>query len=44
MAVDNLEDGDGADPEFLERMRGQATSVSPADAEQKAIAARLIRR
>ena len=44
VAVDYLEDGEGSDPEFLERMKDRATAFSLADAERKAIDLRLIQR
>jgi hypothetical protein len=43
-AVDYLEDGEGSDPEFLERIRDRATSFLLADGERRAVALRLIRR
>ena len=44
VAVDFLEDGESADPDFLESMRTRATSFSLGDAERKNIALRLIQR
>ncbi len=41
VAVDYLEDGEGGDPEFLERMRDRAVKLSLADAESKALDLKL---
>ena len=42
VALDYLEDGEGTDPEFLERMRERATSFSLSEGERKAIALRVV--
>jgi hypothetical protein len=44
VAVDYLEDGEGSDPEFLERIKDRAASFSLGEAERKALDLRLIQR
>jgi hypothetical protein len=44
LAVDYLEEGEGADPEFLERIRNQATPFILGEAERRALDLRLLRR
>jgi hypothetical protein len=44
VAVDYLEEGEGGDPEFLERIRNQATPFILGDAERRAVDLRLVRR
>lgn len=44
VAVDYLEEGEGEDPEFLDRMRAQATGFVLGEAEQRSLNLRLIRR
>ncbi len=41
VAVDDLEDGEAGDPEFLERMRDKATTLTLADGESKALSLTL---
>jgi len=43
-ALDYLEQGEQQDPEFLERIRGRASSVSLADGDKKSIALTVTRR
>ncbi len=44
LAVESLDDGDGEDPEFLERMRERATSFSLDEGERKTVELRDIQR
>ncbi len=44
VAVDFVEDGEWTDPEFLERIRPDATSFSLAEAENRTLDVRLLRR
>jgi hypothetical protein len=44
VAVDYLEEGEGSDPEFLERIRSRATPFSLRDAERKALDLRIVER
>ena len=44
IAVDYLEDGESGDPDFLERMRDRATSVTLNEADRKNVELRLIKR
>jgi hypothetical protein len=44
LALDFLEDGEGTDPEFLERLSTRATSFSLGEAERKNVDLRLIQR
>jgi hypothetical protein len=44
MAVDYLEEGEGSDPEFLERMRDRATPFTLANGERRTVDLRVIER
>jgi hypothetical protein len=44
LAVDYLEDGEAADPQFLEQMRSRATTFSLTDGERRTIDVRLVAR
>ena len=43
-AVDDLEDGEASDPEFLESLRAKATPITIGDGEQKTVDLRIIAR
>jgi hypothetical protein len=42
--MDFLEDGEGNDPELLERIKDRATAFSLAEGERKAIELRLVQK
>jgi hypothetical protein len=44
VAVDYLEDGEGADPQFLEQMKSRGTSFALGDGESKSLDLKLINR
>ena len=44
VAVDYLEDGEGADPQFLEQIKGRATQFTLADGEAKSIDLKVVNR
>ncbi|HEY3091993.1 MAG TPA: carboxypeptidase-like regulatory domain-containing protein [Vicinamibacterales bacterium] len=44
VAVDYLEDGEGADPQFLEQIKGRATQFTLADGEAKSLDLKVVNR
>ena len=44
VAVDYLEDGEGADPQFLEQIKGRATQFTLADGEAKSLDLKIVNR
>ncbi len=44
VAVDYLEDGEGADPQFLEQIKGRATQFTLTDGESKSLDLKIVNR
>jgi len=44
VAVDYLEDGEGADPQFLDQIKGRATPFSLTDGESKSLDLKIVNR